>query len=52
VGPPYLQGNRVREVGVVRLEARKVLRSAGFVAILILLGGIYALALAATITTG
>jgi len=37
---------------VVRLEARKILRSAGFVAILMLLGGIYALALANTITTG
>jgi hypothetical protein len=42
---------RIPEV-VVRLEARKILRSAGFVAILMLLGGIYALALANTITTG
>jgi hypothetical protein len=41
----------LQEAGV-RLEVRKLLRSAGFIAILMLLGGIYALALANSITTG
>jgi hypothetical protein len=52
VALPYLLHNKSSGGSVVRLEVRKILRSAGFVAILMLLGGIYALALANTITTG